>query len=120
MAKILVVDDEKDVIEFCGRILSKEGFEVLTANNGKDCLSLAEKWCPDLILLDINMPGMDGGDVSCILENNEKTKNIPIIFLSGMVTKDEEGDIKGHLFISKSNSKEEIIKRIKKVLGLTD
>jgi len=119
MAKILIVDDEKDTVEFCGRILRREGFEVLTASNGKDCLSLAEEGRPDLILLDINMPGMDGGDVSQILENNEKTKDIPIIFLSALVTKEEEGGIKGRLFISKASGKEEIIKKIKKVLGLT-
>lgn len=119
MAKILVVDDEKDIVEFFGRILCREGFEVLTASSGEDCLNLAETGCPDLILLDINMPGMDGGDVSYFLEKNEKTSNIPIIFLSALVTKEEGGSIKGRLFISKSIGKEEIIKKIKNVLGLT-
>lgn len=118
MAKILIVDDEKDIVEFCSNILKREGFKVLTANNGSDCLSLAEKELPDLILLDINMPGMDGGDISQRLEENAQTANIPIMFLSGLVTKEEEGDIKGRSFISKSNTKDEIIKKIKRVLGI--
>jgi len=61
---------------------------------------------------------MDGGVIRCNLEKNEKTRNIPIIFLSALVTKEEEGNIQGHLFISKSTGKEEIIKKIKDVLNL--
>jgi len=118
MAKILVVDDEKDVLKFCDNILRREGFEVLTAVNGKECLELVEKERPDLILLDINMPEMDGGDVAQNLSENEKTRHIPIIFLSGLVTKSEEDTIAGHLFISKSNTIEGIIKKIKEVLGI--
>lgn len=117
--KIMIVDDERDIVEFCGRVLSKEGFEVLTATNGKDCLIFAEKEHPDLILLDINMPEMDGGDIANILSLNQKTKDIPIVFLSGMVTKDEEQLIGGRLFISKLSSKEEILKKIKKALGIS-
>ena len=117
MAKILIVDDEKDIVEFFGRVFSKEGFEVLSAANGKECLRLAESALPDLILLDINMPEMDGGDVNRYLSGNEKTKAIPVIFLSGLITENEEGNIKGQIYISKSSSKEEIIKKIKSVLA---
>jgi len=118
MHRILVVDDEKDIVDFFSRILQREGFEVTTATSAKDCLRLATDEQPSLILLDINMPDMDGGDVQQYLLKNIRTKDIPVIFLSGLITKDEEGDVKGQLYISKSSSKEEIVKKIKGVLGL--
>jgi CheY-like chemotaxis protein len=116
MAKILVVDDEKEAVNLYYNILSKEGFKVLTATNGRDCLSLAEKELPDLILLDVMMPEMDGGDIAQNLSENEKTKNTPIIFLTSLITKEEEGRIGERLFISKFSSIEDIIKKIKGVL----
>lgn len=114
--KILIVDDEKDIVEFFGLILGREGFQVSTATNGKDCLRLAAAERPDLILLDINMPEMDGGDVTRNLSDNEKTRKIPVVFLSGMLTQDEEREVKGHLFISKFSATEEIIQKIRKIL----
>jgi CheY-like chemotaxis protein len=118
VVKILIVDNEKDVVEFFARILSREGFDVLTATSAQECLRLAGLERLGLILLDINMPDMDGGDVQKILSQNPVTKNIPVVFLSGLITKDEEGDVKGQLYISKSSTKEEIIQKIKKVLGM--
>ena len=117
MVKILVVDDEKETIDFCCDFLDKEGFKVLTATNGPDALRKAAVETPDLILLDINMPEMDGGDVAQRLSENESTKEIPILFLSGMVTRAEEGRIKGRYFISKLSSAGEIVKKIKKILA---
>lgn len=122
MAKILVVDDEEKVVDLYKDMLSKEGFSVLTATNGKDCLRLAEKEVPDLILLDVMMPGMDGGQTAQNLLENVKTKNIPIIFLTSIVTKEEEaeqeGKIGGRLFISKFSDREDILKKINDVLGI--
>ena len=118
MAKILIVDDEKDIVDFFGRILVREGFEILATTSASEGLRLAELERPELILLDINMPDMDGGDIQQALSNNAKTKNIPVIFLSGLVTKDEEGYVKGQVYISKSSTKEEIIQKIKSTLGI--
>lgn len=122
MAKILIVDDEKEIVSLYHDVLSKQGFNVLTASNGVDCLSLAAKALPDLILLDVIMPGMDGGTTAQKLLENAKTKNIPIIFLTSMITKEEEavqeGIIKGRLFISKASSIEEFIEKINKVLAI--
>jgi DNA-binding response OmpR family regulator len=118
VVKILIVDNEKDIVEFFARILSREGFEVLTATSAQEGLRLADLERPGLILLDINMPEMDGGDVQQALSENATTKNIPVVFLSGLITKEEEGDIKGRLYISKSSTKEEIIQKIKSVLGM--
>ncbi len=117
MAKILLADDEQDIIEFFGRILYREGFEVVSATNGEACVELAKKAHPDLILLDINMPKMDGGEVARRLSEDKVTMNIPIIFVSGIITKADEGDDRGRLMISKGSTKEEIIKKIKMVLG---
>jgi len=118
MAKILIVDDEKDIVDFFGRILLREGFEVLTTTSASESLRLADLERPDLILLDINMPEMDGGDVDQALQANKGTRDIPVIFLSGLITKEEEGDVKGQSYISKSSTKEEIIQKIKSVLGI--
>lgn len=122
MAKILVVDDEEKVVDLYKDMLSKEGFSVLTATNGKDCLRLAEKEVPDLILLDVMMPGMDGGQTAQSLLGNPKTKNIPIIFLTSIVTKEEEaeqeGQIGGRQFISKFSDREDILKKVNDALGI--
>lgn len=116
MTKILVVDDEKEAVNLYYKLLSKEGFEVLTATNGRDCLILAEEEMPDLILLDVMMPGIDGGDIAGKLSENEKTKNTPIIFLTSAITEGEESRVRGRLFISKFSSIEKIIEKIKDVL----
>ena len=118
MAKILLVDDEQDIIEFCSKLLRKAGFMVTTAMNGADCLRLARLEHPDLILLDISMPDIDGGDVSRSLSQDDKTKGIPVVFLSGMITKDEEQNLQGRLCISKSNTPEELVKKIRTILSI--
>jgi two-component system response regulator VicR len=122
MAKILVVDDEREIANLFYDMLAKEGFQVLTATSGQDCLRLAEKEKPDLILLDVMMPGMDGGETMQNLLDNEKTKNIPIIFLTSIITKDEEieqlGKIGNRLFISKFSDRENLLKKVNEILGI--
>lgn len=121
--KILVVDDEKKIVDLLYNFLSKEGFRVLTATDGESCLRIARQEAPDLIVLDVMMPGMDGGDIASNLQEDEKTKNIPVIFLTGAVTKEEvaksDGEIAGRLFISKFSDSNEIISKIKKLLGIS-
>ena len=80
--KLLLVDDEPDILEFLGYNLKKEGYEVLTAQNGARGIELAKKERPDLILLDVMMPGMDGIEVCENLRNSSDTKNILIAFLT--------------------------------------
>lgn len=81
-AHILIVDDIGENLQVLGNILSKEGFETSFALSGKQALSVVEDTLPDLILLDISMPGMDGFEVCRILKKEERTKSIPIIFLT--------------------------------------
>lgn len=82
MEKILLVDDENDILEFVSYNLSKEGFQVLTCNNGKEAIQIAKKENPDLIILDVMMPEMDGIETCHELRSIDKLKDTLIIFLS--------------------------------------
>jgi two-component system alkaline phosphatase synthesis response regulator PhoP len=79
---ILLVDDEPDILEFLGYNLRKEGYKVLTASNGKDAISTAKKETPDLIVLDVMMPEMDGMEVCKELRKISALKNVMIAFLT--------------------------------------
>ncbi len=80
--KILVVDDEPDILEFVSYNLSKEGFVVETADNGEEAINVAKKTIPDLILLDVMMPEMDGIETCVQLRNVSDLANTVIVFLS--------------------------------------
>lgn len=82
ISHILIVDDIGENLQVLGNILSKEGFDTSFALNGKQALSIMEDTLPDLILLDISMPIMDGFEVCRILKREDRTRNIPIIFLT--------------------------------------
>jgi CheY-like chemotaxis protein len=82
MARILVVDDDKDIGEIVRYALSKDNHEVIEALNGKEGLARASSDKPDLIILDIMMPEMDGLSVSTRLAADPATKNIPVIILT--------------------------------------
>lgn len=81
-ANILVVDDRPDNLRVLSTMLSKQGYHVRKALNGEMALTACEATPPDLILLDINMPGMDGYEVCQHLKGSEKTRDVPVIFLS--------------------------------------
>jgi CheY-like chemotaxis protein len=87
-ARILVVDDEPDVVTFIERSLRGEQFEVITAYDGISALDIAESQGPDLILLDIMMPMMSGYEVCEQLRANPQTQHIPIITMSSAHTPD--------------------------------
>ncbi|MGB2987214.1 MAG: response regulator [Phycisphaerae bacterium] len=82
MAKVLVVDDSVTNVKVLVRTLSNLGYELLTAYNGKQALELAESQPPDVILLDVMMPGMDGYEVCRRLKANRKLSSIPVIMVS--------------------------------------
>jgi len=82
LTKVLVTDDEKNVVELIGFLLQKDGYDVVTAFDGKACLDKVQSEKPDLIILDIMMPIMDGYTVFTKLAENDETRKIPIIILT--------------------------------------
>ncbi len=88
-ARILIVDDTQGNIQILGTILLKEGYQVNVARNGLQALNLVEKVIPDLILLDIMMPEMDGYETCRHLKSSPQTKNIPVIFLTARTDTDD-------------------------------
>lgn len=86
--RILAVDDESDVLLILKTALAEE-FDVLTATNGMDALAIASEERPDLIILDIMMPEMDGMEVLGELKAMEETAEIPVVFLTGLSDKEK-------------------------------
>jgi diguanylate cyclase (GGDEF)-like protein len=89
-ANILIVDDVEDNLEILGDLLTFDGYNVQTARSGEGALKLVQESRPDLILLDILMPGMDGFEVCSRLKADEDTKDIPVIFVSSMTDIDSK------------------------------
>ena len=83
MGKILVVDDEKETVELFRLLLDKESHEVLTALGGEEALALLKRQVPHLILLDVTMPKMDGYTFMAHLQEEEATRDIPVMVLTG-------------------------------------
>jgi DNA-binding response OmpR family regulator len=80
--KILVVDDEDDILQFLELVLREKGYDVVTAAGGQEALTRAQIEKPDLVLLDIMMPQMDGWEVLKLLRVDEETSDIPVAMLS--------------------------------------
>jgi len=119
--KILIIDDEENFCRLVKLNLEETGkFEVLISTKGAQGIELAKSERPDLILLDIIIPDMDGSGVAECLLNDPTTKYIPIIFLTAIVeerqVKDSKGMIGGREFIAKPVKLEELIRRIEKAL----
>ncbi len=88
--KILIVDDEISITNVFKVIIEKTGhYEVRTETHGSKALPAAKEFNPDLILLDIMMPDMDGGEVAGRLKEDDLTKDIPVVFISAAITKEE-------------------------------
>jgi two-component system cell cycle response regulator len=82
--KMLIVDDEPDIVAVLEKRFTLEGYRVATATCASDALILAQSQRPDIILLDVLLPGMDGGEVARRLRMIPETADIPVIFLTGM------------------------------------
>jgi len=117
--KILIVDDEKDIVKMLDYNLKKEGFRTVCAYDGDDAVNFAVREHPDLILLDLMLPEMDGLEVCKTLKKEDKTANIPIIMLTAK-TKEADKVVGLELgaddYVTKPFSPRELIARIKAVL----
>ena len=120
MKQILVVDDEPRIAEICRDYLERAGFKVMTAGNGADALTLARTKQPDLVVLDLGLPKMDGLDVTRALR---KRSNVPIIMLTARV---EESDkligleLGADDYLTKPFSPKELVARVRAVFRRTD
>ena len=113
---ILIVDDDQAVRETLAHSLVNAEYQILKAANGKEAITLAKEHHPDLILLDVKMPGLTGFETARILQGDQQTSSIPILFLTGEakdVTSMEEGfDIGADDYLTKGQSTREILLRI--------
>ena len=121
-AKILVVDDEPEITEIVETFLTENGFKVRTENEPSKAIEKARGFKPDVILLDIMMPGVDGYDICQALKNDPEFSNVPIIFLTGKDRADDMGrsfKSGGDMFIKKPFSCERLLEIVSIVLMST-
>ena len=117
--KILVVDDEEDILELVRFNLSKEGYQVVCAATGEKAVEMARSELPDLMVLDLMLPGMDGLLVAGFLKNHPETHHLPIVMLTA---KGDESDVVTGLelgaddYVTKPFSPKILVARIKAVL----
>ena len=118
--KIMVVDDEPDTVDLIRLVLETEGFEVIVAYSGRDCLSRLDKEKPDAILLDIMMPEMDGWEV--FKKIKESHDDLPVAMLT---IRNQDIDkmlglhvLKAEDYITKPFGRKDLIERVKKLVGL--
>ena len=120
--RILIVEDEEAILEVVSQAMKRHGFEVSTANNGDSALEMAYSLHPDIIILDIMLPKMDGWEVCRRLKREDETRNIPLIMLTA---RREERDVVEGLnlgaddYIKKPFSLVELIARVKALLRRT-
>jgi len=117
--KILIVEDEKDIVKMLEYNLKKEGFRTISARDGEDALEYAVREHPDLIILDLMLPGMDGLEVCKELKKESKTALTPIIMLTAKAQESDKVvglELGADDYVTKPFSPRELIARIKAVL----
>ena len=121
--KILIVDDEVDLVETLRFPLEIEGYHVLVAHNGEDALNQARKENPDLILLDLMLPKLDGYKVCRLLKFDERYKHIPILMLTAKTQEKDKVlgmDTGADEYITKPFEMDDLIKKVKEYLSKLD
>jgi len=117
--RILVVDDEEDILELVRFNLAREGYHVIGATSGENAITLARREIPNLVVLDLMLPGMDGLEVTRLLKGSAETRSIPILMLTA---KGEEADIVTGLelgaddYVTKPFSPRILVARVRTVL----
>ena len=117
--KILLVEDNIDLIHVLGLALELQGYEVIRTTDGKQALNMAASQLPDLVLLDITLPNMDGLEVARQIRQNPKINSIPILAATGRASlKDQEKCLQSGCddYISKPYTQRQLISHIEKLL----
>ena len=122
MKTILLVDDEQEIRDILKKKLEKSDYTVDTASSGEEALSMCKSLRPDLLLLDIAMPAMDGYAVAIELKKQEAYKNLPIIFLTAkeldpLAVNRRVGEIGAFGYLMKPCSFEDLLSKIKSAIG---
>lgn len=113
--KVLIVDDEPDLRLILRKRLEAHGFNVSTADCGETGIAKAKKESPDLIILDVAMPGMDGGEVASVLKEDVQTKDTPIMFLSCLIPQEPQNkqpEVGGNHYMGKPYSPKELVNKV--------
>ena len=121
--KILIVEDEKELVKLITFHLTMAGYDVLSAKNGLEALEICDTGKPDLIILDIMLPRIDGWEVCRRLKQNLKTRDIPIIMLSALSEVDDKlkgFDLGADDYVTKPFSPRELIVRVKRVISRSE
>lgn len=123
--KILVVDDEQEILKLLEIELSSEGYEVVTAMDGDEAVQKARDVLPNLILMDIIMPTVSGPEAVKQLKSDPSTRNIPVIFLTAILTKEEEEethlgvevDLSRYPAVSKPFDSQELLAKVRQSIA---
>jgi len=119
-SRVLVVDDDPDIVEMLAAILELEGFDVVTANDGAAALVELESSRPDLLLLDLMMPTTNGWEVLRRLREHDGTRRIPVIILSAHASFSEQaGDCRVDAFMGKPFEVRALVQKMRELLGKT-
>lgn len=119
--KITVVDDEKDIVDSIRGFLEPRGFDISCAFDGQSGLDVIKNILPDMVILDIMMPGLDGRDLMLEMKTNDSLRNIPVVFMSA---KDEPFEIEygkelGAVgYLTKPYQARHLMSQIKEILGV--
>lgn len=114
--KILLIDDNQTILKAMEKLLTSGGYEVIATSDGRKAVRIAAEEQPDLIISDVDMPEMDGGEVAAKLKESPRTRDIKVVFFTSLVTNsDEAADKSGkNVYISKMTEHAKLLEEIKK------
>ena len=124
MKKILIVDDDRDLSDLTRSVLARGGYEVFISHDSSMGIDMAKKQKPDLILMDIMLPGMNGAEVVKLFKADPILKDIPVIFLTGLLSDADRDNTDGiqvdgkhYTAIAKPYEIKDLLEKVKKILG---
>ena len=120
MSKILIAEDERDIRDLIAFTLRFAGYEVLTANNGEEAVTMTQNELPDLVLTDVRMPKMTGYEACKLIKADPNTRHIPVVFLSA---KGQEAEVQSGLaagadeYLLKPFAPDQLTRKVAEILG---